>query len=93
MAEHRAVLHVDINAFFASVEQQANPELMGKRIAVVRGNGRTVITTASYEAREFEVKTGMAIIGQHKALGTAVSNHNPNRRLANLTTRLAGAEN
>lgn len=69
MAEHRAVLHVDINAFFASVEQQANPELMGKRIAVVGGNGRTVITTASYEAREFEVKTGMAIIGSAQGVG------------------------
>lgn len=60
---------VRIPFFFASVEQQANPELMGKRIAVVRGNGRTVITTASYEAREFEVKTGMAIIGSAQGVG------------------------
>ncbi len=61
MAEHRIVMHIDMNAFFASVEQQANPELQGKPIAVVGGNGRTVITTASYEARKFGVKTGMAI--------------------------------
>ena len=58
---HRTVLHIDMNAFFASVEQQANPALLGKPIAVVGGHGRTVITTSSYEARAFGVKTGMAI--------------------------------
>lgn len=53
-------MHLDLNAFFASVEQQADPELQGKPIAVVGGSGRTVITTSSYEARAFGVKTGMA---------------------------------
>jgi DNA polymerase-4 len=54
-------MHIDMNAFFASVEQQDNPELQGKPIAVVGGHGRTVITTSSYEARAKGVKTGMAI--------------------------------
>ena len=57
----RTIIHCDQNAFFASVEQQANPELQGKPIAVVGGGGRTVITTSSYEARAKGVKTGMAI--------------------------------
>ena len=48
-----------MDAFFASVEQHDNPDLKGKPIAVTGVGERTVITTSSYEARQYGVKTGM----------------------------------
>lgn len=53
------ILHVDMDAFFASVEQRDNPELQNKPIAVIGSNERTVVVTSSYEARSLGVKTGM----------------------------------
>lgn len=50
---------MDMDAFFASVEQAANPVLRGRAIAIVGAGRRTVVTTASYEARALGVKTGM----------------------------------
>lgn len=87
MAEHRIVLHIDMNAFFASVEQQTNPELRGKPIAVI-GRGRTIVTTASYEARAFGVKTGMNTWQAKQACPQVIFVIGDNRRYTHTSTEI-----
>src|SRR3569623_2137920 len=57
----RAIIHVDMNAFFAYIEQQDRPELYGQPVAITNGMQGTCCITSSYEARTLGGKTGMRL--------------------------------
>ncbi|MFC1770177.1 DNA polymerase IV [Nitrospirota bacterium] len=87
-AEGRVVICVDMDAFFASVEQQTNPKLRGKPIAVIGSGGRTVVTTSSYEARAFGVKTGMNVYEARQACPRIIFVVGNNARYTHTCTEL-----
>ena len=57
----KAILLVDMDAFFASVEQKNYPTLQGKPVVVVNGDQGSTIIACSYEARQYGIKTGMLL--------------------------------
>lgn len=57
----RAIILIDMNAFFASIEQLQHPEWRGRALAVTNGKQGTCVITCSYEARAFGIKTGMRL--------------------------------
>src|SRR5271169_2556406 len=68
----RKVVHVDMDAFYASVEQRDNPELRGRPVIVAWRGKRSVVCAASYEARNFGVRSAMPAVRAERMCPEAV---------------------
>jgi DNA polymerase-4 len=67
VTEERIIMHVDLDAFFASIEQRDHPELRGKPVIIGgRPDQRGVVSTCSYEARRFGVRSAMPLIEAYR---------------------------
>src|SRR3989338_6239123 len=57
----KTILHLDMNSYFATAEQQANLYLRGKPVGIIKAEGRGCVIAASVEAKKFGVKTGSTV--------------------------------
>jgi DNA polymerase-4 len=87
----RAIILVDMNAFFASIEQRDNPEWRGRPLAVTNGRTGTCIITCSYEARALGIKTGMRLKEARQLCPDLIQAPARPERYAAVSTRIMSA--
>lgn len=84
------ILHLDMDAFFASVEQMDNPALAGKPV-IIGGGRRGVVSTASYEARRFGVHSAMPVATARRLCPQGIFIHGRGARYSELSGRVMAA--
>jgi DNA polymerase-4 len=84
-AAERFIAHADMDAFYASIEQLDNPELRGKPVIVGGSSARGVVTSASYEARKFGVRSAMPSAQARKLCPHAIFVHGRMRRYVEIS--------
>ena len=87
----RAIILIDMNAFFASVEQRDHPEWRGRPVAITNGLTGTCIITSSYEARAYGIKTGMHIKEGRRLCPDLIQCPAHPSRYANISTTIMAA--
>ncbi|MDF1796135.1 MAG: DNA polymerase IV [Coxiellaceae bacterium] len=84
----RAIILIDMDAFFASIEQLDNPKLRGCPLAITNGLQGSCVITCSYEARAYGVHTGMSIYEAKKLCPSIIQASTRPQRYAELSTRI-----